>query len=154
MPEHSIPSINYACRLDHQGRLVFDRVAAQVGARLAAQDEIGRRDHGALFVHAGRQHGLVARHGRRQRILQAGVLAVPCAAPGAQIRSVRVARAPGGERVRSPCGVDVATAAAARTLASRNARCGALDALRRTRPAESPAAVPSFVAAATGVAPP
>ena len=72
-------------------------MAAQVGAGLAAQDEMGRRDDGALFVHAGRQHDLVTRHGRCQRILQAGIPAVRFAVPGAQIRSVR-RHAPGAER--------------------------------------------------------
>jgi hypothetical protein len=63
-------------RSDHEGRLAFDRVASEVRARLAAQNETRRRDDCAFLVKAGRQDDVVARHGRRQRVLQAGVPAI------------------------------------------------------------------------------
>ena len=61
---------------DHQGGLAFDRVAAQVGAGLAAQLKVGRVDDGPLRVHAGRQNDTVAGQSGIQRILQAAVTTV------------------------------------------------------------------------------
>jgi hypothetical protein len=62
---------HHVIRFDHQRRLALNGMAAEMGARLATQDQGGRLDHRALLVDPRREHDLIARQGGCDRFLQA-----------------------------------------------------------------------------------